>query len=82
MASKRLVFVALIIAVVAIAIVVALAVVLTQSSDSSNTSSLQGAIEIINNTRAGIEGKIWERSYWGGKKKKKSNVFLQKTYKL
>ena len=22
-------------------------------------------IEIISNTRAGIEGKIWERSYWG-----------------
>ena len=34
-------------------------------------------IEIINNTRAGIEGKIWERSYWGANQRK-SNVFLEK----
>ena len=33
--------------------------------------------EIINNTRAGIEEKIWERSYWGANRRK-SNVFLQK----
>ena len=25
-----------------------------------------GLIEIINNTRGGIEGKIWERGDWGG----------------
>ena len=34
-------------------------------------------IEIMNNTRAGIEGKIWERSYWGANQRK-SNLFLQK----
>ena len=35
------------------------------------------SIEIINNTRAGIEGKIWERGYWGANQRK-SIVFRQK----
>ena len=36
-------------------------------------------IEIINITRAGIEGKIWELIYWGANQRK-SNVFLQKRH--
>ena len=43
------------------------------------SQTLQAAliIEIINITRAGIEGKIWESIYWGANQRK-SNVFLQK----
>ena len=60
MASKRLVFVALMIVVVAIAVAVALAVVLTQSSDPSgqNRTRLQGAVasdsEVCSNIGADV----------------------------
>ena len=38
-------------------------------------------IEIMNNSRAGIKGKIWERDYWGGKSAQKYCFSAKKTFK-
>ena len=35
------------------------------SIESSRVKFARMHIEIINNTRGDIEGKIWERGYWG-----------------